>query len=304
MGSTLSGQVLVIDNYDLFTFNLVQYLRELGATVASSATTRCRSRTSRDRTGGDRDVPGPRIPEEAGVCVDLVRTLGSTVPMLGVCLGHQAIGVAYGATVVRAPCGGAWQGRRRASHGAGVLRGLDDPFMATRYHSLIVATAGPAGRARGDRLERRRPDHGHAPPRFPSRACNSIRSSIGTPAGHALLRNFLDTAGHRCRRERLRERRRRRARRHCGGASAPRSSSCAARRRRSGRKRSCCRPRVASTECAARRDDHRGDEAAFAERRRAPARAGPASTSDGIRGVRGCGNLGAHRRARLRRIAG
>ena len=108
MGSTLSGQVLVIDNYDSFTFNLVQFLRELGATVV----------VARNDTVSVEDVarsnpaaivmsPGPRIPEEAGVCVDLVRALGSTVPMLGVCLGHQAIGVAYGASVVRAPaaCG-------------------------------------------------------------------------------------------------------------------------------------------------------------------------------------------------------
>ena len=196
MGSTLSGQVLVIDNYDSFTFNLVQYLRELGATVV----------VERNDTVSVEDIarsnpaaivmsPGPRIPEEAGVCVDLVRSLGSTVPMLGVCLGHQAIGVAYGATVVRAPA--VVHGKVGAVHhiGAGVLRGLDDPFMATRYHSLIVATAGLPEALEATAWS----DDGlimamrHRA--FPVEGVQFHPESIGTPAGHALLRNFLDTAG-------------------------------------------------------------------------------------------------------------
>ncbi len=196
MGSTLTGQVLVIDNYNSFTFNLVQYLRELGANVV----------VERNDTVSVEDIarsnpaaivmsPGPRIPEDAGVCVDLVRALGSTVPMLGVCLGHQAIGVAYGATVVRAPA--VVHGKVGAVHhiGVGVLRGLDDPFMATRYHSLIVATAGLP-----DALEATAwSDDGlimamrHRA--FPVEGVQFHPESIGTPAGHALLRNFLDTAG-------------------------------------------------------------------------------------------------------------
>jgi anthranilate synthase component II len=196
VGSTLSGQVLVIDNYDSFTFNLVQYLRELGATVV----------VERNDTVSVEDIarsnlaaivmsPGPRIPEEAGICVDLVRSLGSTVPMLGVCLGHQAIGVAYGATVVRAPA--VVHGKVGAVHhiGAGVLRGLDDPFMATRYHSLIVATAGLPEALEATAWS----DDGlimamrHRV--FPVEGVQFHPESIGTPAGHALLRNFLDTAG-------------------------------------------------------------------------------------------------------------
>ncbi len=196
MGSTLSSQVLVIDNYDSFTFNLVQYLRELGATVV----------VERNDAVSVEDIarlnpaaivmsPGPRIPEEAGVCVDLVRALGSTVPMLGVCLGHQAIGVAYGASVVRAPA--VVHGKVGAVHhiGAGVLRGLDDPFMATRYHSLIVATAGLPEALEATAWS----DDGlimamrHRA--FPVEGVQFHPESIGTPAGHALLRNFLDTAG-------------------------------------------------------------------------------------------------------------
>ena len=132
--------MLVIDNYDSFTFNLVQYLRELGATVTVERNDAVSvADVARANPAAIVMSPGPRTPEEAGICVDLVRELGETVPMLGVCLGHQAIGVAYGATVVRAPA--VVHGKVGPVHhrGAGVLRGLDDPFMATRYHSLVVA---------------------------------------------------------------------------------------------------------------------------------------------------------------------
>jgi anthranilate synthase component 2 len=196
VGSTLSGQVLVIDNYDSFTFNLVQYLRELGAAVVVE---RNDSLTVDDIARADPAAivmsPGPRIPEEAGVCVELVRTLGARIPILGVCLGHQAIGVAYGAQVVRAPA--VVHGKVGAVHhnGAGVLHGLDDPFMATRYHSLVVSTV-------------RLPDVLEATAWSDDGLIMAIRhrafqvegvqfhpESVGTPVGHALLRNFLQTAG-------------------------------------------------------------------------------------------------------------
>ena len=196
MGSTLSGQVLVIDNYDSFTFNLVQYLRELGAIVAVE---RNDALSIADIARSDPAAivmsPGPRIPEEAGVCVDLVRELGRDVPMLGVCLGHQAIGVAYGANVVRAPA--VVHGKVGAVHhgGAGVLRGLEDPFMATRYHSLIVSTESLP-----DVLEATAwSDDGlimamrHRA--FPVEGVQFHPESVGTRVGHALLRNFLDSAG-------------------------------------------------------------------------------------------------------------
>jgi anthranilate synthase/aminodeoxychorismate synthase-like glutamine amidotransferase len=196
VGSALSGQVLVIDNYDSFTFNLVQYLRELGATVAVERNDALSVEViARSDPAAIVMSPGPRIPEEAGVCVDLVRGLGSSVPMLGVCLGHQAIGVAYGATVVRAPA--VVHGKVGAVHhiGAGVLRGLDDPFMATRYHSLVVATAGlpealeaTAWSDEGLIMAMRHRE-------FPVEGVQFHPESVGTPAGHALLRNFLDTAG-------------------------------------------------------------------------------------------------------------
>jgi len=196
VGSSLSGQVLVIDNYDSFTFNLVQYLRELGAMVAVE---RNDALSVADITRSDPAAivmsPGPRTPEEAGVCVDLVRALGATVPMLGVCLGHQAIGVAYGAGVVRAPA--VVHGKVGAVHhgGAGVLRDLEDPFMATRYHSLVVSTAefpdvleATAWSDDGLIMAMR-----HRA--FPVEGVQFHPESVGTPSGHALLRNFLETAG-------------------------------------------------------------------------------------------------------------
>ncbi|GAB4435311.1 MAG: aminodeoxychorismate/anthranilate synthase component II [Chloroflexi bacterium OHK40] len=132
-------RVLLIDNYDSFTYNLFQYLSELGATVdvrRNDAITVAAAAALRP----DRIVvsPGPCTPAEAGVSVAIVRELGPEVPTLGVCLGHQAIGAAFGGTVVRAPT--VMHGKLSAIHhaGQGVFAGLPDPLTATRYHSLIV----------------------------------------------------------------------------------------------------------------------------------------------------------------------
>ena len=196
MGATLSGQVLVIDNYDSFTFNLVQYLRELGATVTVERNDAVSvAGIVRANPAAIVMSPGPRTPEEAGICVDVVRELGETVPMLGVCLGHQAIGVAYGATVVRAPA--VVHGKVGPVHhgGAGVLRGLDDPFMATRYHSLVVAADSLPESLEATAWS----DDGlimamrHRT--FPVEGVQFHPESVGTPAGRALLSNFLATAG-------------------------------------------------------------------------------------------------------------
>ena len=130
-------RILVIDNYDSFVFNLVQYLAQLGA----EPVVRRNDAVTVDEADGYDGVllsPGPGTPEEAGVCVDMVRHAAGRVPLLGVCLGHQAIGVAYGAKVTRAP--ELLHGKTSQVHhqGAGVLDGLPDPFTATRYHSLAV----------------------------------------------------------------------------------------------------------------------------------------------------------------------
>ena len=130
-------RILVVDNYDSFVFNLVQYLAQLGS--------ECQVRRNDEITAEDAldydgvlISPGPGTPERAGVCVDLVRHAAGRVPVFGVCLGLQAIAVAYGATVGRAP--ELLHGKTSEVHhqGVGVLAGLPNPFTATRYHSLAV----------------------------------------------------------------------------------------------------------------------------------------------------------------------
>lgn len=196
MGATMSGQVLVINNYDSFTFNLVQYLRELGAEVAVEPNDTI---TVTDVVRADPVAivisPGPRTPEDAGICVELVRTLGDRLPILGVCLGHQAIGVAYGATVIRAPH--VVHGKVGPVHhrGDGVLRGLDNPFPATRYHSLVISRDGLPDVLEVTAWSDDDLIMGVRHREFPVEGVQFHPESVGTPSGHALLRNFLDTAG-------------------------------------------------------------------------------------------------------------
>ncbi len=136
------ARVALIDNYDSFTFNLVHYLGELGADVS----------VWRNDEIGVGDVlearpdaivlsPGPCTPNEAGICLDLVRAASDTTPILGVCLGHQAIGQAFGGEVVRAPQPLHGKTSRISHNAKGLFRGLNGPFEATRYHSLIIDRA-------------------------------------------------------------------------------------------------------------------------------------------------------------------
>jgi anthranilate synthase component 2 len=132
-------KVLMIDNYDSFTYNLVQYLGELGADVD---TRRNDALSIADIRALNPDgivlSPGPCTPDEAGICLAVVAELAGEIPLLGVCLGHQAIGQAFGGKVVRARQ--VMHGKTSPMHhaGQGVFAGLDNPFQATRYHSLIV----------------------------------------------------------------------------------------------------------------------------------------------------------------------
>lgn len=135
--------VFVLDNYDSFTYNLVQYLGELGAEVV----VRRNDRVTVEEVQAlcpERIVisPGPSTPREAGISVELVRLLSEQVPILGVCLGHQAFAAAFGGNVVRAPH--LMHGKTSAikHDGRTVFKGLESPFTATRYHSLMVAEEG------------------------------------------------------------------------------------------------------------------------------------------------------------------
>ncbi len=131
--------ILVIDNYDSFTYNLVQYLGELGAdpqVVRNDQTTV----EAIEVQAPDRIVisPGPKTPSEAGICLDVITAFAGKIPILGVCLGHQAIGQAFGGDVIRAPQ--LMHGKTSAIEhdGRTIFAGLPNPFPATRYHSLIV----------------------------------------------------------------------------------------------------------------------------------------------------------------------
>jgi anthranilate synthase/aminodeoxychorismate synthase-like glutamine amidotransferase len=185
--------VLVIDNYDSFTYNLVQYLGELGARVV----VRRNDETTMDEVaalGPDHIVisPGPGRPEDAGVSLDVIRAFGPQRPILGVCLGHQAIGLACGAQVVRAP--GPVHGKTSpVEHdGQGVFAGLSQGFEAGRYHSLIVSDEGlpdeliVSARTRGDRLIM-----GLRHKVWPLHGVQFHPESVLTQEGRQLLRNFL-----------------------------------------------------------------------------------------------------------------
>ncbi|MCJ7504718.1 MAG: aminodeoxychorismate/anthranilate synthase component II [Acidobacteriia bacterium] len=134
--------ILMIDNYDSFTYNLVQYLGELGAQIE----VRRNDQTTLEeieRMSPERIVisPGPKTPNEAGLCLELIKKFAGRLPILGVCLGHQAIGQAFGGKVVRAPQ--IMHGKTSDIHhdGKTIFAGLPNPFPATRYHSLIVERA-------------------------------------------------------------------------------------------------------------------------------------------------------------------
>ena len=134
--------ILVIDNYDSFTYNLVQYLGELGADVdvrRNDAITL--EEVAALRPDGVVVSPGPCTPREAGISVPLIERFAGTIPILGVCLGHQAIGATFGAAIVRA--GRIMHGKTSPIHhdGRGLFRGVPDPFEATRYHSLVIDPA-------------------------------------------------------------------------------------------------------------------------------------------------------------------
>ena len=185
--------VFVLDNYDSFTYNLVQYLGELGAQLA----VRRNDRFSLDELAGLAPThivisPGPGRPEDAGLTPDVLRRFGPTTPILGVCLGHQAIGMVYGGRVVRAPAPLHGKTSLIEHDGRGVFAGVASPFEAARYHSLLVAddllpdVLEVSARTRGDGLimglrHREHPVHG----------VQFHPESVLTGDGRQLLRNFL-----------------------------------------------------------------------------------------------------------------
>ena len=134
--------IVIIDNYDSFTYNLYQYLCELGAEVEvfrNDALTIADIRAMKPEAIVI--SPGPGTPQDAGISIEVVKRLGPSIPILGVCLGHQAIGAAYGADIVRAPVVMHGKTSSVSHQSSGIFRQLPNPFIATRYHSLIVDEA-------------------------------------------------------------------------------------------------------------------------------------------------------------------
>jgi anthranilate synthase/aminodeoxychorismate synthase-like glutamine amidotransferase len=186
--------VLVIDNYDSFTYNLVQYLGELGAEVRVMRNDVV-SLEDVVNANADRIVisPGPGRPEAAGVTMSVIRRLGETTPILGVCLGHQAIGAVFGGEVVRA--GVPMHGKTSTIEhdGQGVFSGIAGPFVASRYHSLVVAESGlPAELEITARTREDANIMGLRHRTWPVHGVQFHPESILTGEGKHILRNFLE----------------------------------------------------------------------------------------------------------------
>jgi len=189
--------IVLIDNYDSFAFNLVHYLGALGADVVVHRNNKI---SSADVIAAAPDAivlsPGPCTPNEAGICLDLIARAAADIPILGVCLGHQSIGQAFGGDVVRAPVpvhGKLSEIRHRAN---GIFRGINGPFRATRYHSLVVdqktipqdltVTAETEDALVMGLQHKTLPVHG----------VQFHPESIASEHGHVILKNFLDLAAH------------------------------------------------------------------------------------------------------------
>ena len=186
--------VLVIDNYDSFTYNLVQYLGELGADVQVMRNDVV-SLEVIVKARPDRIVisPGPGRPEQAGVTMGVIRELGQTTPILGVCLGHQAIGAVFGGAVVRA--GVPMHGKTSTIEhdGRGVFSGIAGPFIASRYHSLVVAEEGlPAELEVTARTREDASIMGLRHRSWPVHGVQFHPESILTGEGRHILQNFLE----------------------------------------------------------------------------------------------------------------
>src|SRR3954466_7748428 len=186
--------VLVLDNYDSFTYNLVQYLGELGAEVSvvrnDQVTVDALAASKPERIVIS---PGPGRPEDAGITMQVIRDLGARTPIFGVCLGHQAIGAVFGGSVVRAAVPMHGKTSTIEHNGRGVFSGLTAPFLASRYHSLVVSEE-----ALPDELEvtaRTQEDGtimGLRHRRWPVHGVQFHPESILTGEGKRILRNFLE----------------------------------------------------------------------------------------------------------------
>jgi len=185
--------ILVIDNYDSFTYNLVQYLGELGAEIAVYRNDKITVEEIRSKAPQKIIIsPGPGQPKDAGISEEAIRQLGKTTPILGVCLGHQAIGEVFGGKIVGAKA--LMHGKTSRIHhdGKGVFKGIDNPFEATRYHSLIVerASAPSVLEVCAETAEKEIMGLRHR--QYPIHGVQFHPESILTKEGKKVLKNFLE----------------------------------------------------------------------------------------------------------------
>ncbi len=187
--------IVLIDNYDSFTFNLVHFFGDLGADVCVHRNDKI---SASEVLAADPDAivlsPGPCTPREAGICLDLIAKASGKVPLLGVCLGHQAIGDAFGGKVVRAPAPVHGKLSEIRHAGTGIFRGINAAFQATRYHSLVVERGSlpedlTITADTGDGLIM-----GLAHRHLPVHGVQFHPDSIASEHGHLMLKNFLDIA--------------------------------------------------------------------------------------------------------------
>jgi anthranilate synthase component 2 len=194
--AAVAARVLLVDNYDSFVYNLVQELGELGAEPIV-ARNDALDLEGIDRLAPDGIVisPGPGRPEDAGISLAVVRHRAGRVPILGVCLGHQCIGAAFGGEIVRAPT--LMHGKTSEIHhrGEGVFAGLPQPFVATRYHSLVVHPASVPDELEVTAATTDGVVMGLRHRTLPVEGVQFHPESILTPSGPSLLQNFLDALG-------------------------------------------------------------------------------------------------------------
>ena len=188
--------ILVVDNYDSFTYNLVHYLNELGA---ETRVVRNDTLSAAEALGLQPEAvllsPGPCTPSEAGICLELIRTAPDDLPIMGVCLGHQAIGQAFGGDVIRAKTLMHGKTSQIAHDNTGIFTGLPNPFTATRYHSLAVKRESLPNSLKVTAWTNDGEIMGLAHVDRPICGVQFHPESILTEGGHKLLGNFLDLAG-------------------------------------------------------------------------------------------------------------
>jgi anthranilate synthase component 2 len=187
--------IVLIDNYDSFTFNLVHYLGGLGADVVVHRNDKV---TASDVVAMQPDAivlsPGPCTPNEAGICLELIEKAAPTIPIMGVCLGHQAIGQVFGGKIVRAPVPVHGKMSDIRHECTGVFRGINGPFKATRYHSLVVERGSMPKELMVSAQTDDNLVMGLAHRELPIHGVQFHPESIASEHGHLILKNFLDIA--------------------------------------------------------------------------------------------------------------